>query len=1053
MPIGTINSTGIFNSLTAGTYTAIATDANNCSISTLLTITQPTVLTFNSLVYYNVDCSNNPGSITTSASGGSGSITYSIAPNIGNQTSPGHFTGLSANTYTVTATNTSNCTTTTVVTINAPTADHCCSANASSIISGTPNLILVSNVSASSLISLYNGGIPTFTNRNLYFDGTFTVDQSISFVGCTLWFSPTGQVHLNSSTIIFDANNSILQASCDWWGGVGAYNAANKIVIQGNSTIKQSSWGVHASNNAIVDITNSNFINNGSECIKMSDITANPYLGKINHNTFTTLTNLPGPWNRTHVGIRLDNVQQINIGDLSSVTSGNTFEAMETGIYINNNQLNGTNHIGIYNNTFVDIHDELNPTSYTPYNIVTNCYTSQKGAGVYADFSGYPAFYGSIDMHATTNASQSFINCDKAIAIVGPALSASNISTENCLLGIMCSSPYNRSYRINNNHIENAHIGIEVFGRHRIMQVNNNIVTTGYGIAAPTFPVTAKSPIGIKIQYPTTVYTTGNYTVNNNSVDIKAISGIGIYNGYGANNMFTQSNTVSFSSNSVSPSLGWNRRDLIGLFNETCFGSTFDENTVYGVSNSAMAVARDTKGMYFSQGPNCKINCNKAKYTRYGFYIWGKNVTSANNVSFNKFNANKYPWYFLDNGSASAGSFGNVGSGSADNRNEFLYAGGSGIINWLNSSGFKVYRNSSVIIPDKIYTDPGLLSQFETGPLTGQAYQVIDPQLGPNYQDPCADPTFIIDPNDSINQYGEGIDMQMALAIAQDSAEYINFPVVGGWIEKQQLYAQLDADSALRYSDMDLLTFYNNYSLEPIGDIRDADLAMQVLSDSSISSTEFISRYTTALNNNYNISSPDNWVMNEQAINLMELKFERYGIDSLNDADQSEIYSLANSCPFVEGSAVYKARILWSNFEPDAVFDDRVLCIAGQNKNTDYTNVDIDSLYESQIILANNIQNISAVSTVRFNNNEKNIADVSVYPNPANQQIIISYKSASDGVFKLYNAQGEVLINTSLSNNVTKTLLSINSISNGVYYYEVEFANMKKTIGKLIILN
>jgi hypothetical protein len=34
----------------------------------------------------------------------------------------------------------------------------------------------------------------------------------------------------------------------------------------------------------------------------------------------------------------------------------------------------------------------------------------------------------------------------------------------------------------------------------------------------------------------------------------------------------------------------------------------------------------------------------------------------------------------------------------------------------------------------------------------------------------------------------------------------------------------------------------------------------------------------------------------------------------------------------------------------------------------------------------------------------------------------------------------------------SKTHISLNDFANGLYHYEVEFANMKKTIGKFIIL-
>ncbi|MBK7690309.1 MAG: hypothetical protein IPJ31_04045 [Bacteroidetes bacterium] len=58
---------------------------------------------------------------------------------------------------------------------------------------------------------------------------------------------------------------------------------------------------------------------------------------------------------------------------------------------------------------------------------------------------------------------------------------------------------------------------------------------------------------------------------------------------------------------------------------------------------------------------------------------------------------------------------------------------------------------------------------------------------------------------------------------------------------------------------------------------------------------------------------------------------------------------IQTSCPFVEGTAVYRAWTLHSYWEPNAIFDDRIICIQGQNKNQDNSNINIDSLIEGQI--------------------------------------------------------------------------------------------------------
>ena len=71
----------------------------------------------------------------------------------------------------------------------------------------------------------------------------------------------------------------------------------------------------------------------------------------------------------------------------------------------------------------------------------------------------------------------------------------------------------------------------------------------------------------------------------------------------------------------------------------------------------------------------------------------------------------------------------------------------------------------------------------------------------------------------------------------------------------------------------------------------------------------------------------------------------------------SAISEVQTSCPFVEGLAVYKARLLWAMWEPNAIIDDRVICAQGQNKNGDNTNIDeyiLNNLKELTSIKRNN---------------------------------------------------------------------------------------------------
>ncbi len=118
---GAFGGSGTFGSLTAGTYTVTARDANGCTIAVPVTITQPTLLAGVITSQTNVSCfGGNNGSVTVSASGGTTAYTYSIdgGPFGGSAT----FNTLTAGPHTVTIRDANNCTVTVAVTITQPTA-------------------------------------------------------------------------------------------------------------------------------------------------------------------------------------------------------------------------------------------------------------------------------------------------------------------------------------------------------------------------------------------------------------------------------------------------------------------------------------------------------------------------------------------------------------------------------------------------------------------------------------------------------------------------------------------------------------------------------------------------------------------------------------------------------------------------------------------------------------------------------------------------------------------------------------------------------------------
>jgi hypothetical protein len=564
------------------------------------------------------------------------------------------------------------------------------------------------------------------------------------------------------------------------------------------------------------------------------------------------------------------------------------------------------------------------------------------------------------------------------------------------------------------------------------------------------------APVGIKVQQgQISINAPLTYFIEDNYINIKTITGVGIYHAYADMQAETKGNNIHFSTNLTMASQGHNLRSLIGVWADKCYESNFEDNNTHGFASPTLYNARNSYGMYMDNSPWCRWSCNKADYTRYGFYVWGNNETKKEKVTYNRMDYNEYPWYFLDG--VGAGTFGNIGDGGTggiEPANEYLNVAGIGNLG-INTGLYNVYRFSNdPNFGGKIATNNSLfLDVAESGAFVNGAEYKVVPNSNPySTNSPCTN-VNIGNPN---NGGDDGNYDNFIHDVVSDSIAYINYNQVASWMDRYKVYRQLDIDSILRTSDASLNFFYNYQTQQNIGKLREAERAINFLYDSTTNGTNYADRYNAAIIANENVISGEDWELNEKAINRALILLSSMPADSLPQYVKDDIGTIAHLCPFEGGNGVLKARTLWMHWQPNALWDDRVLCIPGQNKNQDNTITDIDSLH-TEAIKESNLQTgqlaNSTINTVAKQISVTNrLEAVSVYPNPANSYVIISYKSVENGVFTLYNTLGEIVLKTALSSENTKTQIPLLDLANGVYHYEVAFAFMKKTIGKLSIL-
>ena len=112
-------TTASITGVVAGTYSVTVTDANGCTDSASVTITEPTALISSAVVDSNISCNGgSDGGATASATGGTGAYTYSWS----NSATTASITGVAAGTYSVTITDANGCTDSSSVTITEPAA-------------------------------------------------------------------------------------------------------------------------------------------------------------------------------------------------------------------------------------------------------------------------------------------------------------------------------------------------------------------------------------------------------------------------------------------------------------------------------------------------------------------------------------------------------------------------------------------------------------------------------------------------------------------------------------------------------------------------------------------------------------------------------------------------------------------------------------------------------------------------------------------------------------------------------------------------------------------
>jgi hypothetical protein len=231
------------NALSAGTYTATITDANNCTIiSNPITVTEPTALSITESST-NVNCNGaTNGSASITVSGGTSGYTYAWSNNATTQ----NMTNIGVGTYTCTITDANNCTViSNPITVTEPTAlsitESSTNINCNGATNGSASITVSGATSGYTYAWSNNATTQNITNIGV---GTYT---------CTITDANNCTIISNPITITEPTALSITESStninCN-----GATNGSASITVSGGTSGYTYAWSNNATTQNITNI-------------------------------------------------------------------------------------------------------------------------------------------------------------------------------------------------------------------------------------------------------------------------------------------------------------------------------------------------------------------------------------------------------------------------------------------------------------------------------------------------------------------------------------------------------------------------------------------------------------------------------------------------------------------------------------------------------------------------------------------------------------------------------------------------------------------------------
>jgi len=182
-------------------------------------------------------------------------------------------------------------------------------------------------------------------------------------------------------------------------------------------------------------------------------------------------------------------------------------------------------------------------------------------------------------------------------------------------------------------------------------------------------------------------------------------------------------------------------------------------------------------------------------------------------------------------------------------------------------------------------------------------------------------------------------------------------------------------------------------------------------------------KIATALSKNAGMSSPSYIESSEQNVNEIYLQTIAQNISTFSTSQLSTLRSIASQCPYVYGTAVFKARSLLALVDT-TVYDDSTLCTVQSRK------MQVKQTASRQ-------QSVSA----------------KLYPNPSTGIVTVAYQlSGGEGTLQIFDVVGQMLAEFKLDGSKTTMDFDISKLCCGAFEYRISETNGATNYGKFIII-